>query len=111
VIKNLTPHPLTFLAEDGETVLTTIPPSGVIPRVREEHAPDGTVPLGGVEIPVSKIRYTEPEGLPAQEDGVFLVVSLITAQAAPGRTDLLIPTGQVRGEGGRIIGCTGLGRL
>ena len=66
---------------------------------------DGTV------IPVAHLRYTDVDGLPAPEEGVHLVVSLLTAQAAPERTDLLVPVGQVRDDSGRIIGCRGLARL
>lgn len=119
MIKNLTPYDLTFIGQDGKTVIATLPPSGVVPRVREEHTPDGSVTviepnaefLGGVEIPVEMVRYTDPEDLPDEVPGVYLVVSRITAQAAPDRTDLMFPIGQVRDEKKRIIGCTGLGRL
>lgn len=110
MIRNLTPHPVTILGEDGK-VLLTLEPEGVIPRVREKHVAEGEVTVDGVAIPVSRINYEEVENLPAPKPGVYLVVSLLTAQAAPDRPDLLVPVGQVRDGQGRIVGCRGLGRL
>lgn len=109
-IRNLTPHPVTVLGEDGK-VLLTLEPEGVIPRVREEHIPDGEVMVGDVTVPIARINYADVEDLPAPQPGVYLVVSLLVAQAAPDRPDLLVPIGQVRDSQGRIIGCRGLGRL
>lgn len=110
MIRNLTPHPVTILGEDGGAVLT-LQPEGIIPRVREKHVADGEVTVGDVTVPIARIHYADVEDLPAQKHGVHLVVSLLVAQAAPDRPDLLVPIGQVRDEQGRIIGCRGLGRL
>ena len=45
------------------------------------------------------------------EDGTFYVVSRIAAEAMPGRSDLLLVDGTVRGDSGQIIGCTGFAVL
>jgi hypothetical protein len=111
MLLNLTPHPITVIADDG-TATVSIAPAGPSPRVREEHALEGAVTTEtGAEVPVSAIRYTSIDGLPDRQDDTFLIVSMLVAQAAPDRDDLLVPIGQVRDDQGRIIGCRGLGRL
>jgi hypothetical protein len=106
---NLTPHPVNLLLE-GRTI--TVPPEGVVARVREEILPDtGIVLDGGVEIPVVRKVLREVVGLPEPSEGVFFIVSLAVAQAARDREDLLIPDDFVRDEEGRIVGARRLSRL
>jgi hypothetical protein len=106
---NLTPHPVNLLL--GERVVT-VPPEGVVARVREEILPDtGIVTDDGVEIPVVRKVLREVTGLPEPSDGVAFVVSLAVAQAAREREDLLVTDDFIRDEEGRIIGARRLSRL
>lgn len=60
-------------------------------------------------------RFGSPTGLPAPRNGIYLVVSRITAEAAraSGRTtdDLLLTADLVRDDQGRIIGCKAFTQL
>ncbi len=107
-IVNCTPHPLGLLVGGQERAIA---PSGILPRAEQISAPAGAVNHDGLEIPIETLAYGEVTGLPEEADGVFHVVSLVTAQAAPHRKDLLVPSRQVRDEQGRIVGCAALGRL
>lgn len=101
---NCTPHPITVVG-------MTIAPSGIIPRVAEEITQVGAVSVQGVEVPLTEVRLGQVQGLPDVRPGTLYVVSRMTAEAAPHRTDLLIPGKQVRDGQGRIIGCETLSRL
>lgn len=109
-IKNLTPHELTLVAEDG-SILRKISPSGTIARAVQKDEPVGE--LDG--FPLVRSSFGEPIDLPDWEEGVFLFVSLATAkaaQAAGRRTDdLLLSSQQVRDENGNIVGCRGFAIL
>jgi len=98
---NCTPHPITI---DG---VGTLPPSGIIPRcatVRSEPAF-----VGGVRVVAQSMG--EVTGLPAQKDGVALIVSALVLGALKGtRQDVFAPdTGAdaVR-ENGQIVSVRGL---
>lgn len=121
-IRNLTPHPVTI----GEV---TIPPSGTIARATEESTPaeplrvlrQETGPdahpaiLEMVTVRTTTTRHTGLVDLPDPHPGVYLIVSLVTAQVARdlGRWtgDLLTPGQQVRDGAGRVIGCRSLDRV
>lgn len=49
--------------------------------------------------------------LPDAQDGVGLIVSRITATAAPHRRDLFFPWDEVRTDAGMIIGVRGLAQI
>ena len=104
---NLTPHKITIIGSDGET-LCEIAPSGTIARAASVIVNDGTVD----GVPVVRTSYGLVEGLPAPIDGTKYIVSSLTATAArrSGRTteDLLIPGRTVRDEEGVILGCQAL---
>lgn len=82
---NLTPHTINII--DGEH-------AGTYPS--EGAARVSSLPLGAVI------------DLPEPEPDTIVVVSVITAEAAPGRSDLRVPGDQVRDDSGRIIGCRSL---
>ncbi|MGC8628445.1 MAG: hypothetical protein ACP5VR_13020 [Acidimicrobiales bacterium] len=103
MIKNLTPHPVSVVLPDGATV--TLPPYGPVARAEQKDEPAGSVEIQGQAVPVVRSTYGEVVGLPLPEPGVFLVVSALVAQAAPGRDDLLVPSGPVRDDEGRIVAC------
>ena len=102
-IINLTPHTINVLGEDG--VLKTSFPSEGIARASQtaEHVGE----LDGIEL--VSMKFGKTEDLPAPEEGVFYIVSVITANAAKAegrRTDdLVITADPVRDADGRIIGC------
>jgi hypothetical protein len=103
-ILNLTPHEITLVNAEGE-VVTRISPSGGLVRLAARTVSAGT--LAG--IPVSRTEYGEPEGLPEEKPGVFLIVSQLVKSALTHRTDLLVPAEMVRDSAGKILGCKSLG--
>ncbi len=103
IIRNLTPHTVSLCAANGE-VIRAFESEGVA------RAAQTTVEVGELDgIRLVKSSFGAPVGLPDPQDGVYLIVSLATANAARdhGRTveDLLLTADTVRDEAGRIIGC------
>lgn len=109
MIINLTPHDV--VVRDASGVMMAIPSSGTVARATQSDEVVGMVE--GIE--VVKTTFGEPTNLPAPQDGVYLVVSLATANAAKaaGRTvdDLLLTSGPIRDAEGNIIGCSRFARL
>ena len=105
-IVNLTPHAVTFYAQDGKTVLNTIPSSGMA-RAAQSRSTIGDI--NG--IPVCKTSYGEVEGLPAPQPNTIYIVSVLTAQAAKDRKDLYIVDDTVRDSSGQILGCKALAQI
>jgi hypothetical protein len=129
-IVNLTPHAIAVLVEDangsvegsvgfgraarpGTFRLVAELPSEGVARATTSSVPAGSVEVNGVSIPVTKTVFGEVADLPEPANGVQLVVSMVTANAAAacGRStdDLLIVGETVRDGGGNIIGTTGFG--
>lgn len=108
MIRNLTPHPVTLVV-DGQTI--TLPPDGAPPRVSTAETPAGTATVNGTQVPIVQVSTGDLEGLPAQQPGVYLLVSRMVAEAAPHRRDLVIPHGLVRDDTGRVVGCSALGQV
>ncbi|QHZ53385.1 hypothetical protein [Paenibacillus larvae] len=104
-IINLTPHEVTIM-DDQKQVVQRIPSSGNA-RVQQTREVIGEIN----DIPVNQLAYGETEDLPEPQEGVVYIVSSLTAQAVPGRTDIYVPDDLVRDEAGRIIGCRALGRI
>jgi hypothetical protein len=102
-IINLTPHTVNICNETGEVVKSY--ESQGIARAKQSYEVIGEV--DGVEL--VSTAFGEPEDLPEYQEGVYLVVSIITANAAKAvgrRTDdLLITADPVRTPDGRIAGC------
>jgi len=127
-IKNLTPHAVNLVGEDGK-VLITFPSEGLI-RLSQKSEVVGyltqTCPechgtgenkgdmcslckgIGIVKVPISKTSFGEAEGLPPQEEGTIYIVSSLVCQAYPDRDDFFIPDQTVRDKEGRIVGCHSL---
>lgn len=104
-IKNLTPHDIKIVGENGE--ITTFPKSGQIARVASKKEVVRT--LEGFEVFAE--TFGEVEGLPAEETGVFLIVSRLVAAACPTRRDLLVPGELVRDENGQPVAAKGFATL
>lgn len=100
---NLTPHPIVIRRPDGTD--WTIPPAGTVARVATVERVIGD--LDGV--PVVRLEYGEPIGLPPE--GTPCIVSALVRAAVPGRAGVYSPdTGAtaVRDPQGRIIAVTRL---
>ena len=129
MIRNLTPHTITLLREDPDGDITGYAgygtnavarqyralaeyPSEGVARATTTVTTVGTLPEAH-DVPVTCTRFGFPEGLPAQQREVWLIVSLVTAQQMydSGRSDLLTPGELVRNSEGQIIGCTGFGTM
>ena len=108
-IINCTPHDINVYS--GEELVATFSPAGFTIRVAQRSAHIGNLNLGSLKIPVFMNEYGEVENLPPPKEGVFYVVSALTAQAAKERKDLLVPGDPVRDPAGRIIGCRGFCRV
>ena len=98
-IVNLTPHAITVGSR-------SFPPSGTLARVAMLISPQGEID----GIPLFATAFGQVEGLPPQEAGRYYLVSALVASAEKDRTDLLSPSGLVRDEQGRVIGCEGFTR-
>ena len=106
-LENYTPHPVNIISDNGK-VIATYPVAGPAPRVKEIVVSDHNVG----NVPVNRVAYDKDvTDLPAPREGVLLIVSRITAGAVTGREDLVFPHGEVRDEGGRILGVRALGRF
>lgn len=106
-ILNLTPHDINIV--DGEGNILMVLPGTENPA----RAMQAEKSLGAINgIPVIGMEFGAPENLPTPEDGVWLLVSKTTADAAlkSGRTvaDLLLTGKTVRDTSNRIIGCQAL---
>lgn len=108
-IVNLTPHEVKVL-DDDDNVIATFPSVGVA-RARQHDVPAGEIE----SIPVVKTEFGEVLGLPEPAEDTVFIVSRITVEVARARglntDDLLITSGAVRDDQGRIVGCRALARL
>lgn len=122
-IINLTPHNVRLILEDcvepvsGRGFKLSSPEYSFveytslgIARAASEQVSAGLIEESFGQVKLFRVKYGEPEGLPAYNPGTYYIVSSLTANAAKesGRNtdDLLIPNGMVRDDDGNIIGCT-----
>ena len=121
-IVNLTPHDVNVYREDDldeyRRVKFGCRPYCVIPsasqptaRIITQERPVDPVDMDGRDIPLTEKVMSHIQNLPAPVDGTFYIVSTIVALYAPHRTDLLVPSGNVRSRSGVIVGCTGFSRM
>jgi hypothetical protein len=125
-ILNLTPHPVVVLRDDPEgeitgftgvgpaakegrfTVVAEYKPAGPVARAAQRDEQVGELEINGTKVPLIRTVFGEPTDLPEPSEGVYLIVSVITAQAAKaaGRPtdDLLITSDPVRDANGKFIG-------
>ncbi len=96
---NLTPHSVTVAG-------TTFPSEGF---ARRDETVGDQRHLG--DMPVLEVRQGDVIGLPGPLDGVYYIVSRVTAEAAAGRDDVLFPHGEIRDGTGRIVGVRRLARF
>ena len=106
---NLTPHDVTYYPEAGEP-FTWAAPEGPDQWVRRQEQSEElpSLRVQGREIPVTRIRQGTIAPVPDPMPGVGYIVPRISAETAR-RPDFFFPHGEVRGQGGGIIGCRRLG--
>ena len=107
-IFNLTPHKVNIVDEEGN-VIKTFESRGVARATQKD------VEVGMLEgIPIIESTFGKIVGLLEPSEGVFYIVSALTAKAASlsGRSteDLLLTGKTVRNDDGQIIGCQALCR-
>lgn len=108
-LRNLTPHDIHVYSESD--LVITLPPAETPARCTPSRTQVGSVTVGGATVPLNITTFGPVVGLPAQQDGVFLVVSSIVARALPDRTDLIVPDDTVIGADGRVAGCRAFARI
>ncbi len=117
-IHNMTPHVVTLIVEG---VKVDFPSEGVIRASQKDVKVDEIVTdldLGnssaGFTIPVFSSSFGAPEGVPENLDGIYIVSSLafqsLKAAGMP-MEHFVIPSGTIRDESGKIIGCKGFARI
>ena len=106
---NLTPHDVTYYPEAGEP-FTWAAPEGPDQWVRRQEQSEElpSLRVQGREIPVTRIRQGDIAPKPDPMSGVGYIVPRISAETAR-RPDFFFPHGEVRDQGGSIIGCRRLG--
>ncbi len=108
-IKNLTPHEINLVGEDGK-VIATFPSEGLIRLSQKSEVVDYLTLENGERIPLSKTSFGQAEGLPEEREDTIYIVSSLVCQAYPDRQDFYIPDQTVRDKEGRIVGCRSLSR-
>jgi hypothetical protein len=99
---NCTPHDINLYRwYNGEAVITVIPRSGIVPRLKMEQI--NVTDINDVPIYITKAGPCED--LPEYKPGKILIVSRMIAEAYPDRGDFVFPHETVRDDEGRIIGC------
>lgn len=117
-IHNMTPHVITIVV-DGVSV--SFPSEGVIRAAQKDVKVDEIVTdldLGnssaGFTIPVFSSTFGAPEGVPENLDGIYIVSSIafqsLKAAGMP-MEYFVVPSGTIRDESGKIIGCKGFARI
>lgn len=117
-IHNMTPHVITIVV-DGVSV--SFPSEGIIRASQKDVKVDEIVTdlnLGnssaGFTIPVFSSTFGAPEGVPENLDGIYIVSSLafqsLKAAGMP-MEHFVVPSGTIRDESGKIIGCKGFARI
>lgn len=108
-IVNLTPHEVKIV-DGGNNVVAVFPSDGVARASQHDVLVDEIN-----SIPVVKTEFGEVLGLPEPAEDTVFIVSRITVEVARARglntDDLLITSGAVRDDQGRIVGCRALARL
>ncbi len=104
-IHNKTPHDVVILDKNDQ-------------EIKRFRAEEPAIRLGaevkkvGIlgHVPLTKTKFTDTQGLPQYEKGVYYIVSQIVKSNLPHRKDLLVPAEiVVRSETRRIVGCKSLG--
>ena len=117
-IHNMTPHDITIIVDGVSVVFHS---EGIIRAAQHDEQVDEIVTdldLGnssaGFTIPVFSSTFGAPEGVPENLDGIYIVSSLafqsLKAAGMP-MEHFVVPSGTIRDESGKIIGCKGFARI
>lgn len=118
-IHNMTPHTVSVIVNG---VRVDFPSEGVIRASQHDEQVSevvtdlkiGEAGSAGFTIPVFKSTFGAPEGVPAVLDGIYIVSSLAYQSLKAAGYDMehfVIPSGTIRDEQGRIVGCKGFARI
>jgi len=118
-IHNMTPHVISIIV-DG--VKVDFPSEGVIRAAQRDVKVDevvtdlkiGEAGSAGFTIPVFSSTFGAPEGVPEKLDGIYIVSSLAFQSLKAAGYDMshfVVPSGTIRDESGKIIGCKGFARI
>lgn len=117
-IHNMTPHLITIVVGG---VSVSFPSEGIIRATqRDEQVGEVETDLvvgagsAGFTIPVFKSTFGAPEGVPEKLDGIYIVSSLAFQSLKAAGYDMshfVVPSGTIRDEQGRIVGCKGFARI
>ena len=102
MLRNLTPHVLNILCEDGNW--KNIPVDG--PPARCSVTSTKVFTINGIH--VNKTTFGQVVDLPEATDGAVFIVSRIVKEACPERSDLLCAGEMIRDKDGKVVGCKGL---
>jgi len=127
MLVNCTPHAINILSNEGlqktktgwqvgpnqdPVIVRRIDASGIVPRASQGPSRPGE-PVDGIPTQIPG-DFGPPTDLPDPKEGVYMIVSILTIQAAKaaGRslTDLLSPGDLVRDHAGQIVGALNLAR-
>lgn len=119
-IHNMTPHVVTLIVEG---VRVDFPSEGIIRATQKDEQVGevvtdlkiGEAGSAGFTIPVFKSTFGAPEGVPTLKDDAMYIVSSLAFQslkaAGYDMSHFVVPSGTIRDEQGRIIGCKGFARI
>jgi len=105
-IVNKTPHAITLVTEDGETIEYEADKNPT--RLVNAERRMGTINVNGFSVGSYETTDGEFVDLPPEKDNTLYIVSNLVKERLPNRNDLVTPTKFVRDEDGRIIGAKGL---
>ena len=118
-IHNMTPHDITIIVDGVSVVFHS---EGIIRAAQHDEQVDevvtdlkiGEAGNAGFTIPVFSSTFGAPEGVPENLDGIYIVSSLafqsLKAAGMP-MEHFVVPSGTIRDESGKIIGCKGFARI
>ena len=112
-IKNLTPHPVNLLREDGSEI--AVFPSEGLARLEEQTGNVWRIQATQDDwVAVTSLHYNEIVGIPTNlHPDTWFIVSMPVALAATyaQRARMIYPYPLVRDDQGRVIGCSGFARI
>lgn len=104
-IINLTPHPVNIRRTDG--TFLNLPKCDTPARCSVNL--QNVAGINGIAL--NRQSFGEVQNLPPEEPDTYFLVSLVVAQAAKWRSDLVSPGAAIRGADGVQVGCDGLSIL
>ena len=99
-IINKTPHAVYILDDEGKVVRMFPKSQGMI---RVEETVEIVSELEG--IPLTRTTFSPAEDVPEYQHGTYYIVSRKVKQALPNRSDLIVPSLQVKGDDNFVVGC------